>query len=168
MTRRDKDFLGLEVISLEDASVAGEVGGVILDARENRVAGFLVDLGIFEAKGLAFSEVRSIGEDAVMIESTSLVRPISEHRELERLVLQEVFISESMVITDQGDIVGSAGDFFVDPSNGRLRAIELRVENDRGEGSYVLPMSAVVAVGADLVMISANYEALAVDALDEL
>jgi hypothetical protein len=103
-----------------------------------------------------------------MIESTSLVRPISEHRELERLVLQEVFISESMVITDQGDIVGSAGDFFVDPSNGRLRAIELRVENDRGEGSYVLPMSAVVAVGADLVMISANYEALAVDALDEL
>lgn len=168
MARRDKDFLGLEVVSLEDASVVGEVDGLIVDEAANRVVGLLLDMGIYEAKALAFSDVACIGEDAVMIESTAVVKPISEQSDLEQVVGRDVHVSDSLAISDRGDIVGTTGDFYVDSESGEIRGIELVAEEDTGEQTYVMPIGSVVRIGADLVMFNADFARRAVPSGEEL
>jgi uncharacterized protein YrrD len=168
MARRDKDLLGLEVVSLEDASLVGEVDGLIIDETTNRVAGLLVDLGIYEAKAVAFADLVSVGEDAVTVESASVVRPISQQTELEDIVEREVHVSESLAISDRGDILGTTGDYYIDTRTGELRGVELLVEEDDGESLYVLPMQAVVRIGIDLVMFDAGFRSQAVPAGEDL
>lgn len=168
MGRKDKDFLGLEVVSLEDASVVGEVEGLIIDDKVNGVVGLLIDLGIYEAKVLAYSDVLSVGDDSVIIRSSTAVKRISEHTELEAVVARGVHVSDSLALSERGDIVGTTGDYFVDPPTGELRAIELIVEEDSGERVYTVPMSAVVRVGADLVLFAADFAERAVPSGEEL
>jgi uncharacterized protein YrrD len=168
MARRDKDLLGLEVVSIEDASLAGEVDGLIVDETSNRVAGLLVDLGLYEAKALAFADIVSMGEDAVTVESSAVVRPISQQPELEGIVEREVHVSESLAISDKGDILGTTGDYFIDTKSGEIRGIELLVEDDDGERTFVVAMSGVVRIGVDLVMFDADYRPKAVLSGDDL
>lgn len=168
MARKDKDLLGLEVVSLEDASLAGEVDGLIVDETANRVIGLLVDLGIYEAKAIAFSDLVSIGDDAVTIESSAAVRPISQHEELERVVERDAQVSECLAISDRGDILGTTGDYYVDTRTGELRAVELLVEDDDGERTFIVPMSGVIRIGVDLVMFDTGFRSKAVATGEEL
>lgn len=171
MARRDKDFLGLEVVSLEDASVVGEVDGLIVDEKTNAVAGLIIDLGIYEAKVLAYSDVLNVGDDAVMIDSAGVVKPISQHSSLKEIAERDIDPCDSLAITDKGDIVGVVGDYFVDPASGALKGVEVVVdeEDDCDEGTvYVLPMADVVRIGADLLMVRAGFQANAVSSGEDL
>ena len=52
MERYDKDFLGLEVVSLQDASVVGEVEGLIVDDQAKAVAALIVNTGSYRSRVL--------------------------------------------------------------------------------------------------------------------
>ena len=99
MARKDKDFLGLEVVSLEDASVVGEVDALLIDDNAT-VAGLVIDLGVYEAKVLAFSDILSIGEDAVMIGAAAAVKPISQDAALEEVAELDVHVSVMTRVSD--------------------------------------------------------------------
>ena len=168
MARNDKDFLGLEVVSLEDASVVGEVDGLVVDETTAAVVGLVVDLGLYEAKLLPFSAVRGLGEDAVMVDSASSLKPVSESPDLEEIARREVLVSDAMVLTDAGNLAGTVGDYFVDPDTGRISGLEIVVETDDDEISYFIPMTEVIRIGADLVMIKAGFKKRAVLSGDAL
>jgi uncharacterized protein YrrD len=69
MVRVDTELLGLQIVALDDASVVGEVDGLIIDDRAMKVAGFLVDLGLFEASVLPFDKASAVGADAIIVTS---------------------------------------------------------------------------------------------------
>jgi uncharacterized protein YrrD len=172
MARSDKDFLGLEVVSLEDASVIGEVDGLIVDETANAVAGFVLDLGIYEAKALAFSDVVSVGDDAVMIGSAQVVKPISQHDRLRDIAEREIEVSDALAITDKGNVVGVIGDYYVDPATGALEGLEVVFDEDgdgpEGPSACIVPIDQVIRIGSDLVMLKDGFESRAVDSGEAL
>ncbi|MCZ7663527.1 MAG: PRC-barrel domain-containing protein [Thermoleophilia bacterium] len=172
MARNEKDFLGLEVVSLEDASVVGEVDGLIVDETTNSVVGLVLDLGIYEARALAFSDVLSVGEDAVMISSPQSVKPISQHAALLEIAERQIEVSDALAITDKGNVIGVIGDFFVDPATGNLKGVEVISDEDAdepdGPKAHLVPMDEVVRIGAELVMLRDGFEGRAVSSGDEL
>lgn len=169
MARRDKDFLGLEVISLEDASVIGEVDGLIVDETVAAVVGLIIDMGIHEAKVIAYSDLLSVGDDAVMVESSAVVLPISEHATLREVAEREVEVCDAYAITDKGDVVGAIGDYFIDPATGAIKGVEV-IPEEEDEPVKVLVASAsdIVRIGTDLVMIRAGFESRAAASGDAL
>ena len=159
MARRDKDFLGLEVVSLEDATVVGMVDALLVDEQAT-VVGLVIDMGVYEAKVLALSDILSVGEDAIMIASADSVRLISENTTLEDVAELEVYVSDALAMTDQGDLVGIVGDYFVDPGTGEIKGIEVLPEEEEYESGEALlvPASQVIRIGSELVMLHAGFE----------
>lgn len=169
MARRDKDFLGLEVVSLEDASVIGEVDGLIVDETLGVVAGLIIDLGIHEAKVAAYSDLLSVGDDAVMVESSAVVHTLSDHATLREVAERRVEVCDAYAITDKGDVVGAIGDYFVDPATGAIKGVEVIVEEDDDEVAVlVTSASDIVRIGTDLVMVRAGFQSRAVASGDAL
>lgn len=169
MARRDKDFFGLEVVSLEDASVIGEVDGLIVDETIGVVVGLIIDLGIHEAKVAAFSDLLSVGDDAVMVESSAVVRPISEDATLREVAERHVEVCDAYAITDKGDVVGAIGDYFVDPVTGAINGVEVMVEEEDDQVAvFVVSASDIVRIGTELVMVRAGFQGRAAASGDAL
>lgn len=169
MARKDKDFLGLEVVSLEDASVVGEVDALLIDDSAT-VAGLVIDLGVYEAKVLAFSDILSIGEDAVMIGAAGAVKPISQDAALEEVAELDVHVSDTLVMTDKGDLIGMVGDYYVDPGTGAIKGLEILPEDseEHSDEAYLVPSSEVIKIGSELVMLKAGFEGRTVSSPDAL
>lgn len=169
MPRKDKDFLGLEVVSLEDASVLGEIDGLIVDETRDSVAGFVVDIGIKEAKVLSVADIKSIGNDAVMVESAQVVGPISGHAELQEIAERKIFLTGSLALTDLGNIAGAVADYYVDTKSGAIKAIEIVPPEEEDSGKEItVPATEVVRIGPDLVMIKSDFISKAVSSVEGL
>lgn len=169
MARKDKDFLGLEVVSLEDASVIGEVDGLIVDETIAAVVGLIIDMGIHEAKVVAYSDLLSVGDDAVMVESSAVVRAISLHAALREVAERDVEVCDAYAITDKGDVVGAIGDYFVDPATGAIKGVEVIVEEeDEQVKLFVASASDIVRIGTELVMVRAGFQSRAAASGDAL
>jgi len=168
MPRKDKDFLGLEVISLKDASVIGEIDGLIVDETKDSVAGLVVNIGIKEAKVLSFADIASIGNDAVMVESEQVVCLVSGHAELQEIAERNIFLNGSLALTDSGDIAGAVADYYVDPKTGAITAIEIVPADEDSEEDIMIPATEIVRIGPDLVMITSDYMSKAVSSVENL
>lgn len=171
MARKDKDFLGLEVVSLEDASVVGEVDALLVDDEGASVVGLVIDLGVYEAKVLAFADILSIGEDAVMIGAPTAVKPISQHAVLEAVAERDVQVSDTLAMTDRGNLVGIVGDYYVDSTSGAIKGLEILQEDlDDGDSAeaYLVPIADVVRISAELVMLKDGFEDRALASADAL
>lgn len=160
MARLDTDLLGLQVVSKENASIVGELDGLIIDGQNLRVAGFLVNLGLYEAKVLPFSRAEAIGEDAVIVAGESSVTLLSEDQELQALAEKEITLSGVVALTLAGKNVGAIGDFFVDPQTGELVGFEFLPLEEAvyPRETAVLPISVVHRLGRDIVVLTNDYD----------
>lgn len=160
MARIDTDLLGLQIVALDNAMVVGEIDGLLIDDASRKVAGFLVDLGLYEASVLPFGSARAIGRDAVIVESTDMITDISANPTLEVLAEKDVAISDARAITRSGRTVGTIGDFYVDTVTGDVVGLELLASDQmaQGHGIPVVPASVVYRLGADIVVLEDDYE----------
>ena len=71
MALSDKDFLGLEVVGLDEAAIVGTVQGLIVDDAARAVAALIVNTGAHQSRVVPFAVVRSVGDDAVVIVDTN-------------------------------------------------------------------------------------------------
>ena len=159
MVRVDTELLGLQIVTLNDASVVGEVDGLIIDDRAMKVAGFLVDLGLFEASVLPFDQASAVGADAIIVTSADTLAPITADADLDTLATKDITISDARVITRSGKTVGSIGDFFVDTDSGDVVGMEF-IADDQSvypKDVAVLPSAAVLRLGRDIVVVSDDY-----------
>lgn len=159
MARVDTELLGLQIVSLGDASVVGEVDGLIINDKAMKVAGFLVDLGLFEASVLPFGSALAVGADAIIVPNVDTLGPITADADLDALATKDIAISDARVITRAGKTVGSIGDFFVDTDSGDVVGMEF-VADDQSiypKDVAVLPSAAVLRLGRDIVVVSDDY-----------
>ncbi len=159
MVRVDTELLGLQIVALDDASVVGEVDGLIIDDKAMRVAGFLIDLGLFEASVLPFGNALAVGADAIIIPSADTLALITADADLDTLATRDITISDARVITRSGKTVGSIGDFFVDTDSGDVVGMEF-IADDQSiypKDVAVLPSAAVLRLGRDIVVVSDDY-----------
>jgi uncharacterized protein YrrD len=160
MARIDTDLLGLQIVALDSAMVVGEIDGLLIDDAAVRVAGFLVDLGLYEASVLPFESVTAVGLDAVIVESAAKITPISAAPALEALAEKDVTISDAKAITRSGRSVGTIGDFFVDTETGDVVGMEFIAadQNVYPREAAVIPTSSLYRLGRDIAVLEDDYD----------
>ena len=158
MERYDRDFLGLEVVSLQDASVVGEVEGLIADDRAKTVAALIVNTGSYRSRVLPYTQVCSVGEDAVVIESADGVKLISEAPELEALVERNVALAGAYLLTEGGTLLGRVSGFLVDATSGVITSLAVTQEESAEapdlEAALLIPADSIVTVGSEVVIVT--------------
>lgn len=148
---------GRAVVSLHQAKKLGEIQDVILDVQKHQIAALSLRGGLFHGGPIvAWSDVRTVGVDAVMVDDADSV-----HRPARAVQADEIAVASlhgMKVVTDAGELVGTIKEVDVDSSSGSV--IQYVVESPDAtvfhSGPRVLvPPRAIVAFGADLITVQA-------------
>lgn len=168
MALSDRDFLGLEVVSLDEAAIVGTVQGLVVDDEAREVAALVVDVGEFRHRVVPYAAVRSVGVDAVVVGSGTDAVLVTEAPRLEELARRDVHLPGCFALTDDGVVLGVVDEFYVDEATGKIT--DLRIEPDEDEEGEPLLISADLLrkVGEEIVLLGsadANASAAAPQAV---
>ena len=148
---RSKDIIGLPVFTLAEGKELGKITEILVNPGRGAAAALAVEN---TSKIVTFSSIKSIGKDAVVIDSASQLMELSEHRSIERW--KEIRIVDSKVITSTGRYMGQVGDFLLDMLTGKI--ISCVATDPEGERS-VIPASRIVTFGKDaLIVVDEEFE----------
>ena len=102
MALSDRDFLGLEVVGLDEASIVGSVRDLIVDDETGSVAALVVDVDAYQCKVVPYTAVRSVGMDAVVISSAADAVLVGEAPKLAELAQKDIQLVGCLVLTNTG------------------------------------------------------------------
>ncbi len=151
------ELLGLPVLETEQGTQIGEVQEVIIDINQALVLGITIaDAKWFKSEqGIAFTDLYSIGRDAVMVRSEAVVQardvfapPAAGIHYLKELLDKPIF-------TESGLQLGLLADLDFDPLTGEVKAYHVSdgVITDLLYGRMSLPLPQVQIVGQDKVIV---------------
>jgi len=112
---------GIAVVSVQEARKLGTVDDVLLDLQRHRLGGVTLQGGLFRGgPTVEWSAIRSVGQDAVMVDDSGAVAaPLdAKHSALVRLTA----LRGTKVVTDMGDLAGTIAEVEVDPASGAVAA----------------------------------------------
>lgn len=163
---RATDLIGRAVVTLDRAVAVGEVRDVLFDPERSRIVGFtLRGLGLLSAPllGILPGEwVRSIGRDAVMIDSESSV--VSDRDGMQAAVGDQQEVIGREVVTDAGTSLGKVSDIVIEIEGPSGRVVGYEIE--RPDGPQILvPVTGGVPVSGDALVLPADAEQHAANGL---
>lgn len=142
---RSKDIVGLPIYTLAEGKDIGKITEILV----NPSRGLVVALAIENtSKIVSFASIKSIGKDAVVIDSASQFMELSENRNIERW--KDIKIMDSKVITSSGQFMGQVSDFLIDILTGKI--ISCLATDPEGE-KLVISASRIVTFGKDALII---------------
>ncbi len=149
-------IVGLQVIGITDGKVVGQVSEVVCDLATGKLIGLILGEGAAE-KGVLADEIRTIGEDAVMVPSSASARRLSELPEL----LQRrrgPGRRPLAVITDDGRKLGSVSRVWIDPHSKLVTRYEVSAGlwRDLASGALILPVIPGSIHGEDTLIVPAS------------
>lgn len=136
---------GRPVVGSDDAETVGKVKGFIVNPAGNRIDAVHVAGRGNRAEIVAWSSIRTFGNDAVMAESSQALDSVSDDRET-AAVKGDISLRGARVLSTTGFEAGTVDDVRFDPASGELTEIvtdqgSIDVERVRALGSYALVVS---------------------------
>lgn len=168
MTRivRAGDVIGMPVVTLDEATIVGEVRDVLFDPGEARVAGFtLRGRGLLSPPLLGLlpgADVRALGQDAVMIESESAV--IRDKQRIREHVPKKREAPGSEVVTDDGEPVGTVSDIVLEIGDDGMTVVGYCIERDDGR-ELIVPTLEAPREWSDVIVVPPGIEERAAEGL---
>lgn len=156
-----KSLKGIAVVSIADGARLGAVDGVLFDLNRARVRAFVVGSGgLFGGKErvLDFADVKSIGADAVMIESRELM--VSDRDDPKFRAYPDIGnVTSLRVVSEAGALIGNLTTVRINPADGSFSDIEVahRGLMGRFRSNIIVPAPAVTRFGEDVVVIPNRY-----------
>ena len=143
----------MPVVSMADGTQVGKVADVLLDAASLHIVALLLSASGGQVL-LPFGSIRSIGSDAVTIESAGATQGLTGRAAPEGThSLSDV--TGLAVVNSKGSLLGSVNELEIEPTDGRL--IELRVHRGGvlglGGTTTSVPASVIRGIGAKLVTV---------------
>ncbi len=153
--KKSVEILGLSVVSISEGKELGTVKDFIINPAGGIVAALVIDDGnwYLGAKLLPFSAVAGVGENAVTVETSEHIFPVTSAPELEKLLVANVKVIGTKVLTKSGRIQGKVTEIVIDET-GKIALCE--IEEVNGELTNI-PAQRVITFGKD-VLIVANSE----------
>jgi uncharacterized protein YrrD len=141
------ELRGRQVISIVEGAKLGLVEDLIFSAETRTVT----HLSVGGGNALAYGKVRTVGPDAVMVESRSELQPAPS----EGARFGEV--AKLPVLSTEGVNLGSLADLGFDLATGRIVSVEVRSGGVLGLGQQKAPFSIekVRSFGIDAVTVEA-------------
>lgn len=152
-----KSLIGMSVFAIEGGRNVGSVERLLFSPEEMRVTAFVVTPATRlmdepePQKVLAVDNVRAIGQDAITVDSESLL-DIAADGEIPAGSVAFDQIEKERVITESGDHIGDLSSIDFSEQDYRLDYIEV----GRGflSGSNLITVDNVIAVGEDVIVVS--------------
>jgi sporulation protein YlmC with PRC-barrel domain len=156
---RTKELQGKAVVSLADASKLGYVDDLLFDTSDLRVVAFEMSMSGQRAL-LPFSEVRSIGKDAITVPSSQVAQVPNSGSPLLRLP-RLANLTKLKVVDEDGTFVGNVTDLEIETRDGRISEVAAHRGGVLGLGgtSVHISASAIRSVGDEVIVVSSVVEA---------
>ncbi len=154
MLIRGKDVIGLKVISLKKGKTIEDVDDLIYEPKENRVRALLVDKGgwFSDAKVILYEDIKKIGKDAVIVESSDVLRRAGEiGNRVETIARANTYLTKTKIMTEDGTELGKVSDIFFDDTSGRVEELEV------GRGKIV-KVADIITIGEDATIVKSYTE----------
>ncbi len=159
-----KSLIGMTVFAIEGGRNLGTVERLLFSPEDMSVTGFVVARtgGVMEEpepqRVLARENVKAIGQDAITVESESLL-DVTADGELPAGTVAFDQIEKERVLTESGDEIGVVNS--LDFNDGDFRLEYLEVGRGFLSGSSMISVDKVLSVGEDVIVVRD-------DALDEV
>jgi uncharacterized protein YrrD len=159
MTIKASTISGFPIITLIDGKNVNKVKDVIYDSQNNQVKALLIDeKGWFKgAKILLLSDITSIGEDAVTIDSEQCFIHSDEQNDtnISVIVDEKNFLTKNQVMTESGKDLGRVTDLYFDFPTGEVVSIEVSKGflQNMGSGTKNINITDIVTVGTDNLIV---------------
>lgn len=124
--KKSINILGLPIISIIECSELGTSKGLMIDANKGIVAGILIedDEWFRGAKILPFDVITAIGDDAITIMNDTDIIPLTEGADYEPLLVENIKIIGTKVITKTGRLYGKVTEIMIDDA-GKIAECEI-------------------------------------------
>lgn len=158
MLVKANNVIGLKVVTLETGKEVTKIEDVVYDPRDNMVKALVIDEGgwFSDAKVILFEDIKSIGEDAVIIESEERVRTASEvSSRVANIAREEQNLTKTKIITEEGDELGSVSDIIFDSKTGKVEEFEVsQGAQNLASGKKTIRVNNIITVGEDATIVS--------------
>jgi uncharacterized protein YrrD len=146
---------GLAVVSLHQAEKLGSIDDVLVDIANHRLAGVTLKGGLFRGDTMiAWSNMRTIGQDAVMVDVQD-----ADDKKLSEGLVRFSDLRGRKVVTDDGELAGTIDSLDFDTETGSVNyyiVAGLSAGRFRTSPKYQLPPAAIKAIGDDIITVDAK------------
>ena len=152
--KRIEEILGMPMVTVQEGLRLGKLSGVEVDTRDGRLRYLHFDGASNRAAGVVpWEAVRSIGTDAVTVESKALALETIPMAEREFL---SPHVGDRPVMTESGKQLGKVSSYTVDESTGLIDRYYVASGGILGIGSHQVRFThaAVRSFGKDAIIVS--------------
>lgn len=154
--RKSKHLINLPVISLQEGQRIGKVKGLVVDPSRKSVAALILEeKGLFkEQKFIPFSNVHSVGENAVTVERDSIIQKGATLPEIVKYYKDKIDVIGSRIVMENGTIIGQVNEYFIEIQDGKIAGLEIStgIINDLMEGKAYLNSEFIRTLGKQVTV----------------
>lgn len=154
------NLIGLPVITLDTGEKIETIKDILYNLHTNLVEGLLIDAGgwFSKAKVILTQNIQSLGEDAVMIPSTSAVNTANEiEEEVAQIAKDGEYLTKTKIVTETGKELGNVSDLYFTLPDGAVEKLEVsqNLVQDAAKGKATISVNDIVKIGKDATIVSA-------------
>ncbi len=156
---------GMPVITVEEGKKIGSIDDLLVDPERMQVLWLRLSSGslLGDRTWVPADVVRSVGADAVIVDSNDAVRSSVDTHEAKDLRREGRRIVGTTVMTESGHKIGEANDYEFAPDTMAVTKVYLPPESGfnllrKSEGGKSVTTDRIVTVGADVIVVRDNWE----------
>lgn len=170
---RASEIMKLPVVAIDCADAVADVKDVVFGAQEGEIFGFtLNNRGFFAGpmkRVLHWDDVTGLGRDALMVESTDVLRPLKNDEVGDLAAQKDRSVIGSDVLSDGGSRLGSVTDVIV-MCGAPPEVVGYEIEASEAMGprsgkKVLIPLPDTLSVSGQALMVPAAAEAFVADDL---
>jgi uncharacterized protein YrrD len=147
-----RDVIGLNVFSTQEGRILGRTSECVVDLASGKVLGLVVELRSGGEMGVARGDISTVGQDAVMVTSDQVMKPLAELPDLEE---HRTVGKAPQVLTRSGLVLGTLGVVRVDAACVKVESYEIvgDVVHAIADGPATLGITKGTVHGRDAVVL---------------
>lgn len=158
-----RELAGMPVMTRETGRKLGNVKDIIFDPPAGRLAAVTIEsAGFFgpRRRFLKMDDIRSIGEDAIMVDSDAVLRRPENEPNLRNTVDRGNTLTAKTIVTEDGNILGNVSDVHISPDSGEALRYEVSggAVSDAQTGRSTFPVPNALVVGPDAIVVPDSVE----------
>ncbi|HSI20423.1 MAG TPA: PRC-barrel domain-containing protein [Verrucomicrobiae bacterium] len=157
-------IIGQPVVSYDTGERFQDVNDLIYDDQRNVVLALLVDEGGWfgQAKVVRFEDLKSIGDDAIIVPSQSVVIQADSDPVVSEAVNKKHAVKGKQILTEEGKDLGKIADLCIEEVSGRVEGYLVTggIFADVYKGQPFVPAPEVIKVGDDVLFVPNETEQL--------
>lgn len=159
---KESEILGLSVIIQRSGEKIGNVKKVIYSKNRSKVLALLINEGGYfrESKIIRYKNIRSIGQDTVIIESEKSIEIASTIPQIAEALTNKTQINNYEIIFDNGEALGYIKDIIINEKNGKVIGFivtEGFVEDLR-KGRSILPRMEGISYSENKIIVDSKIK----------